>query len=228
MYYNENLYHGTSAEAVGDIIKEKNMKSSLGEKHWLGDGVYFFEEDFYAFKWILDSYSNQEKIKFNENNFINNFSILEGEIKTKKIRVFDLTKMEFKTIFDMIYTKIKDKKEGYEKLKKHKVSEGVVLNYIFNILEYDKEFDLVIAMFTLNKKNYTGTHMKLGYMPQKQICVKNKEAIKEIRSFNYKPHIDKYLKFVKSFYFDNYNFNNKYYKKVKNVKKYYYKSDYRV
>lgn len=37
-------YHGTSLKNAESIM-ENGFRPSVGEKHWLGDGVYFFRED---------------------------------------------------------------------------------------------------------------------------------------------------------------------------------------
>ena len=50
-------YHGTKIENVEQILKNgfKMSKSKENNLEWLGDGVYFWEDDYYAVQWnIID------------------------------------------------------------------------------------------------------------------------------------------------------------------------------
>lgn len=46
------LYHGTDNKAADKILETKTFNKSKGDNHWLGDGVYFYKEKRYAFRWI--------------------------------------------------------------------------------------------------------------------------------------------------------------------------------
>lgn len=59
--YEEILFHGTDLSRGQKMIKWKNMFNSEGDRHWLGDGTYFYEDDFYAYKWIRDMYKDMHK-----------------------------------------------------------------------------------------------------------------------------------------------------------------------
>lgn len=60
--YEEILFHGTEIERGEIMLKWNHMFLSSGDKHWLGDGSYFYEDDFYAYKWIKDMCICQVKI----------------------------------------------------------------------------------------------------------------------------------------------------------------------
>lgn len=38
-------YHGTSEDGCKGILRDKRFKCSTGNSQWLGDGVYFFQDD---------------------------------------------------------------------------------------------------------------------------------------------------------------------------------------
>lgn len=42
----DNLYHGTTRSNAEIILSSQFIKPSAGDKHWLGDGVYFYKKDY--------------------------------------------------------------------------------------------------------------------------------------------------------------------------------------
>lgn len=55
-------YHGTNKVAAKNIIREASFKKSIGEKHWLGDGIYFYEKNEDALDWNYDGESGSETV----------------------------------------------------------------------------------------------------------------------------------------------------------------------
>lgn len=53
------MYHGTERTRGQRMINCKCMEITRGEKHWLGDGSYFYEEDCYAYRWIYNMYTKE-------------------------------------------------------------------------------------------------------------------------------------------------------------------------
>lgn len=41
----KNLYHGTSIENKGEILKNKKFYLSSGASEWAGSGIYFFIDE---------------------------------------------------------------------------------------------------------------------------------------------------------------------------------------
>ena len=189
--YDEILFHGSNKIRGDEIIDNQEMQVTIGDKHWLGNGNYYFEEEFYAYKWIVDMCSNRYKTQDCE--ILGElYLVLQCNVSTSKQRVLDLTKAGFKILYDLTYKEIKDKKELSKRFASQQVAEGVVINYMFNELDYSSDFDLVKAIFTFNRGNYRGVKSRLGYMPQVQICVKNVEIVKDIIKLDYE---DKLLQF---------------------------------
>ena len=71
-----------------------------------------------------------------------------------------------------MYDKCKSFQKYLDRFNKFEIPDGVVLNIMFNELEYEKDFDVVVCTFRQKGKKYLGTHMRINYIPQKQICIK--------------------------------------------------------
>ncbi|AAB98351.1 hypothetical protein MJ_0359 [Methanocaldococcus jannaschii DSM 2661] len=199
-YVRMTLYHGTDRKSAEKIMESKEILPSQGDNHWLGDGIYFYEEEFHAFKWIW----YKEK---NRNRLLKNFAIIKAEVICEESRIFDLTKIEHKLLFDMMYKLINTTKLRLDKLRGDMCAEGVVINYMFKNKElgYNKRFDIVRALFPIpvkkyqkienrekNKKYKERTH-RLTFMPEIQVCVKNPSVIKKLEWYDLEKTIDKFL-----------------------------------
>lgn len=149
----ENLYHGTEINRGKSMILKHKMYSSIGDKHWLGDGSYFYEEDFYAYKWIRDMYKDVHK-KYPENikDLFNEYQILIGKVSVSSSRIFNLDLAKYKIEFDRVYENCIHKKKYSKKFSRVEMPEGVVLNIMFKYMGYNKEFDVVSATFKLREK----------------------------------------------------------------------------
>ncbi|MGD6874236.1 hypothetical protein ACQCU1_18905 [Sutcliffiella horikoshii] len=197
--YKEILFHGSKRSRGEKFIQNKEMEPSKGKKHWLGDGSYFFVEDFYSYKWIVEMFKARHHESCTYDNLNKHYLILTGEVCIEKNRVFDLTRAEHKILFDRVYKKLDEKNE----IKHYDIAEGVVLNYMFNKLNYHKLFDVVKAVFSLNKYKYEDIKTRVGYMPQEQVCIKNNEVVNDIKEYNFKERIDTFNILINDMYFDN-------------------------
>ena len=74
------VYHGTTLENANSIVSEKNIKQSIGDRHWLGDGVYFYEEFLYAVRWI--------RCKEKSDELFEKYAIISAELNINEERVF--------------------------------------------------------------------------------------------------------------------------------------------
>jgi len=183
----EVFYHGSNRVRGERMISNQQMEISRGEKHWLGDGTYFFEEILHTFKWIVDMFKDKyNHLLFNYDNLKQHYLIIEAKVIWDKTRVFDLTKVEHKLIYDRLREKLEEQKILTDKYKDMEFVEGVVINYMFNEFEeYPRDFDVIKAMFIRNTSNYRGLKSRLGYIPQIQICVRNISIIKSILEWEF-------------------------------------------
>jgi|SRR5690625_944452 len=195
--YKETLFHGTNKDRSYEMIKTQTMLLSRGEYHWLGDGGYLFVEDLHAYKWIRDMfYSRYKKYPSSEAELSKSYFILQVYLKVSKNRVFDLTKSEHKILYDRVYKRLSLKRNI------DSFAEGVVINYMFNELSgYKEKYDIVKALFTLNKNKYMDSRTRLGFMPQEQICIKNNNVVQAIKKYDFSERYERFNVLLKDYYF---------------------------
>ena len=172
-------YHGTTKEKSESILKQgfKISKSQEQKYEWLGDGIYFWDDIFYAVQWNI---INMEK-NYNDKNEKNlmNYAIIKSRIIVNKSKLFDISSPEGSIIYSKLKKKLEKKliESGSEKLveKLKKQSD----KFWINILEdngFFKEFDVIMAEFK-NKKRNEKYKDDILLNVQKQICVKNQKCI---------------------------------------------------
>lgn len=72
-------YHGTSLMAANDIVKNGFKVNKKRDDHWLGQGIYFFNEDIeQAEKWASNRYKNKKS------------AVIEADIRIPREKVLDL------------------------------------------------------------------------------------------------------------------------------------------
>lgn len=186
-------YHGTEITRGNRFISNNSMEESIGDKHWLGNGSYFYEEMFYAYKWIKDMFCDKEKRSHKEyDELINKYIILTCNIRTKEERIFDLDKYEYKYLFDYFFEKLEKQKNYSKRFENHKIADGVVINIMFNEYGYKNKYDVVIASFSRRNNKYKNNPItRLKHVMEKQICVKN---IKIVEDINKKDFSGEYVK----------------------------------
>lgn len=101
------LYHGTERDKGKKIIVSQNFNRSLGDEHWLGDGIYFYGESCYAFRWIyLDYIRKYPHCTPKIQNVINKYVVLSADITIEINRIFDLSNVIHKILFDEVYKRV--------------------------------------------------------------------------------------------------------------------------
>ena len=201
MVYDKIGYHGTSRND-GISILSQGMRMTRGDYHWLGDGAYFFTEPFHAFKWIYD---NWKKSAYAHQPLEKNFCIIQVILQTDSARVFDLTTVPHKLEYDEVL-------KGIEQVKPRGIwanrdtPEGVVLNYMFNVLNnYQSRYDIVKAQFCRRKGRYSSiiNHVRnvsnspcLFFLPQMIVCVKNTNALKSPAGYNIHPREAEFISYI--------------------------------
>ena len=200
MVYNKVLYHGTTLENGEKIIKSKYFKISrtyykknkktnevMKCDHWLGDGIYFFEDEIHAYDWILKQFNKyvhpikkyrQDVSKLAEHLF-QKYAILKSQIIVDDDRIWDLDNPEdlltYFEICDELYEMLKDDEE----YKNRVISDGTFINIMFEKMRFKEKFDMVIFTFKFDRPRRPYQAF-IRAIPQKQVCVKNPEVIKSI------------------------------------------------
>ena len=196
-----SAYHGTTEVVAKSMISSQECIFSFSKAPtdkdyynlWLGDGFYLFEYDFYAFKWMAGKLKNYDEPRAIEI-FKDEYCILKVSMEPHEDRVFDLNNLKHRTAFDRILTGLMNLNPPNRGLKKEYFTDGLVINILFNELDYSDNYDIVVSMFPINKGNYDKfNQLRSGPLLQKQYCVKNKNIIREISQFDFYESIDDYM-----------------------------------
>jgi len=124
-------FHGTDSKNVSKI-RAHNFRLSLGDKEWLGDGVYFFVDGIChpspkgnAVKWaIAESWDKTTK-----RNKYSEYSVLEVEIEEKEEYILDLCTVEGMKIYNYLRNKYIEKiVQAGVKLKRPRFRDGEIIN----------------------------------------------------------------------------------------------------
>jgi hypothetical protein len=131
-------YHGTSLQNAKTIINE-GFEPSLGDDHWLGNGVYFFIEgisknpNLNAEKWaVVEAWDKKNKsLKYTQ------VGVIKAEIQVDKNNFLDLTTSDGVEILNYILES--HKKTLKEKSKNISFLDGLILNFAKQegILDFD-------------------------------------------------------------------------------------------
>lgn len=173
-------YHGTLKEKAKDILKNGfKLSTSKGNKlEWLGDGVYFWEDDYYAIQWNIINIEKEHLAKTIEENF-KNYDIIRSKLVVNKSKLFELSSPEGSIIYNEFKKKLVNKfleaglKDETEELKLK--SDKFWINLLEDNGFFD-EFDIMTAIYK-NKKSTEEFKDDIVLNTQKQICVKNKKCI---------------------------------------------------
>lgn len=172
-------YHSTELKNVEPILNNGFIESkSKNEKvEWLGDGVYFWDGDYYAAQWNIINCENNVKHGCDKN--LEDYAILKAVIKVEKKKIFDISSPEGSCIYRNLKNMLINKYE--------QTGEAEIINRLkdrsskfwINILEdnnFFDEFDVLIAIYK-NEKSEEKYKDDFILYAQKQICVKNKNCI---------------------------------------------------
>lgn len=178
-------YHTTARENATKILENGFIPSPPMKNHWLGKGVYFYSDFYYAVEWGIVGVMKREKKTFKE--FEKNCAILSSNIDCENFEVLDVSSPLGYTIFLQLLDLIKNNysDEEYRKIKEDNNAETI---RIIEKLEkkqgikYLSNYDVVCAIYPKNifkKKIKSNSDFLVGV--QKQTCVKNTKAIKDIQ-----------------------------------------------
>lgn len=180
-------YHGTSRGNCEDIIKNGFKASKAKEGHWLGTGIYFYENIYYAIEWGIirfllgnNSYDNYKK----------QCSVIKGILNCEKYEILDLNDPLGYSVYQEILKNIQKRfPNEVEKISKGKDIEIIRLLEELESKtgeEYISIFDIITADYPKNIYDKKSENMWGNFLPciQKQICVKNSSAIEKYEEIN--------------------------------------------
>lgn len=158
-------FHGCDADSVPSI-KADNFKCSLGDDHWLGEGVYFFTAGFSdpnedAQQWaIAQSWENQTRTR----RYVK-FSVLKAEITPAN--PLDMTK-------DLGKAKVNLAREALA--KRMKPQKGYDDNAIVRWLATQFAFDVLVQDFYIQMTRERRLRIRSRFPNVRVICVRNPDS----------------------------------------------------
>lgn len=165
------LYHGTTVDKGQSILVQQKFLPSSGNRHWLGDGIYFFEQEKDAVQWVE---------KYGE------YVVLETNLSVPPERFFDLLNENQREAFEYVMETILDNAEQHNlQISRKDKIDGYVINFMCNVLNFP--IDIVKAAFYFENDRFRRYIEKYGASPtrmrvaQIQYCLRNERCIIEIR-----------------------------------------------
>ena len=170
------------------------MKISQGDRHWLGDGAYFYKECAYAYRWIHLMWEEVKGKDFQEKDVIENYMILQADINLQKERLFDLDNPEHNFDFNTTRESLEKELSKSEKYTHKRITDGTVINIMFKEMGYQEQYDAIQYYFDTDVKGHTNSKIRLR---EYQLCVKNTEIIHNIREISKEDYeVEKNEKFI--------------------------------
>lgn len=159
-------YHGTSEDGCKGILMDKRFKCSTGNSQWLGDGVYFFQDDRHqAYMFFKNKFGMQNVRRHEE------IHVLQANIQAEDDNVIDLVTDEGRRQID-------DFKRTFEQNFGNTVIHQLTDTALLNLLYKSVPYDLVRAVYDVPSKNKKNKKWEHHYRrAQIQICVKNQDCI---------------------------------------------------
>lgn len=161
-----NLYHGTTHEKAESIKNSGTFEYKPREDHWLGDGVYFFINDYKKAKWwgkqackIVTKNgetTSGPKVLFIESYTLMRDQLLDLDTEEDKLKFFNF----IKKLGTVEFSGSTEKKRA------------TYINY------YSKMFNIVAAKYTFTKDKHIPNLTDLGiYSTEPQFCIKDLSSI---------------------------------------------------
>lgn len=189
-------YHATSVENADSILSTGFIDSVTSEDNiqWLGSGIYFWLDEYYAVEW------NVIKSESVDIEYINRmYTILESKIECEKDEVLDLSSPEGSIICNELMKILRNIliESGNNKVVSdlEKCTDKMKINILeeYGILE---DFSVVLA--TYKKKNIRKNYSSDNYIEweQRQLCVKKSNVIIETNKFEDKERCNQLLNLI--------------------------------
>ena len=183
----KNLYHGTSIENKGEILKNKKFYLSSGASEWAGSGIYFFidEDDNIA---VNNAKKWAEYIKDIKSQYI---AIIIVNLKVINVVVLDLNDRNFQQQFHK-YREAMFNQSVLDAESKHKKIEDTITNkmkfdcYVINKICDYYGFNVVIRDVHINFNKKILSRRNCSYpsssIPNSTIiCVRSNDIIESMK-----------------------------------------------
>lgn len=182
-------YHATERKNENEILSNGFYFSVSRDDNiqWLGKGVYFWIDDYYAVEWnIINAKNNKREY------VLNNYIILKSILVCDRNKILDVSSPEGSILICNLREGLKkillnsNKEEFIEEL--NSASDKYFIKFLedYGLLE---DFDMILATY---RKKYIEKEKFLDNFiewEQRQICVKNLDVIKKTKKYQDKKRI---------------------------------------
>lgn len=170
-----NGFHGTNEKSADQICDKKFFESKYREDHWLGQGIYFFDEDYeQAMSWgLLQAYPGQKAV------------VLMAEINVGSAAFLNLNSRQgifkFRKLKRDIQSVLEENEISVSSIDGSKVDINRLRCFIFDALP--KNIKVIKKSFRIDKENQPkvlkGSLMEsIGIeMFSEQVCVRDQDVI---------------------------------------------------
>lgn len=181
-------YHATKKENEESILKNGYMISkSNNYHHWLGEGIYFWADSYYAVEWNIIDLGKNGIVTLK--NMIMKYTIFETIINDNKDRTIDLSSPKGTIIFNSFKKNVLECANEEQKKKLKKINDDVFwVNFMKEKGIFEK-YDVIIATFDKIITNVKKRKNNFQKYQQTQICVKNNKLITQNNIYTDKDEI---------------------------------------
>lgn len=159
-------YHGTADVNIDEVIKDilnNGFVYKHRENHWLGQGIYFFEDDFWAYQWCNQDISKEK-------------CVLKSQIICTEDKFWDLSLEKFKRKFtDEVKEILRLLEEKGQTLDS--TDSDVQRCYYLDIIKKKKKLEVIKCIFELRNNPNPVMRALRVINTQVQICVTKNENI---------------------------------------------------
>lgn len=197
----QELFHGSEMHRADKIVEELKFTISKDDKHWLGDGIYFYFDRTLAYRWIWNMHKAAFRGAISNDSLYENYRILICSVNFVRGRVYNLKVVEHQEDFKKVKRMVLDKASKSEMISNARIVDGTILNLMFHEFGYNKDFDIVIALFTNKKPNIRelGNKSRIVYETEEQVCIKNEDCIQSIHLME-RQYFDEIYQIMETFY----------------------------
>ena len=177
------LYHGNTEKAINEILEEGMLLDkfkSYGDKHYLGDGFYFYNDLKQAEHWAKMKVTRSKKY------FGQNWAVLKSSVTYDEEYFLDL---DFREQQDFFFNEMKrlDKQLKEKELEVDEYSDAYFCNYLSRILDlvmvsktfvYKDKHNIYPPLFSNNKSSpYAKTR---HFRTEKQFVIRDKRIVSRL------------------------------------------------
>lgn len=183
-----NAFHTTSPLNAEKIIKDGFIPSK-GEEHWLGKGIYFYRDLYFAVQWGFIGVIKSDEIK-DLKEYSEKCSIISVNLDFDKYKSLDLNTPDGYEILLKTKEIIKKILPEHEYERKCERGDAYFINILGKLeknqdLKLLSQFDIICAEYDFNiYKKKRKLKSDFSSCKERQICVKNSQVISDIKKLD--------------------------------------------